>query len=400
MVVAAVEGDAVPSLRRVINATGVVLHTNLGRAPLAQSAVEAVADVARGYSTLECDVATGTRGSRHGHVESLLTRLTGAEAAMVVNNNAAAVTLALGAIAQGKEVVVSRGEQVEIGGSFRIPEIMALSGAILREVGATNCTHPADYERAVGPETGMFLKVHTSNYKMIGFTQEVPLAELVQIGHAHGLPVIYDLGGGCLLPVEQPGAEEPNVQDCVRTGVDVLCCSGDKLLGGPQAGILLGCAEIIARLKRHPMARAVRVDKMTLAALEATLRLYRDPVRARQEIPTLRMLNVEPEALRERARVLAGLLPFLGEAVSVAEELGVLGGGTTPGFEMPSAVVAIAGDVWRPERVEAALRAWQPPIVARIAQDRLLLDVRTLDMEDFESIAACLREMAGRGADA
>lgn len=386
--------EAIPSLRRVINATGVVLHTNLGRAPLAEAAVQAVTDVARGYSTLEYDVHTGKRGSRHTHVEALLMELTGAEAAMVVNNNAAAVLLALGALCKGRAAIVSRGEQVEIGGSFRIPDIMALSGAILREVGTTNRTHPSDYEAAIGPETGVLFKAHTSNYRILGFTREVSLAELVEIGHAHGLPVLHDLGGGCLLLPEGGLAGEPCVMECVQSGADVICFSGDKLLGGPQAGILLGKKEHIARLKKHPLARAIRVDKMTLAALEATLRLYRDEALARREIPVQRMMRLEAGALRARAEQLASELSFLGGALSIADDTGALGGGTTPGYELPSVVLSISPAFMGAERLEAALRAWRVPIIARIAADRLLLDVRTLAEADYAEITQCLRAIA------
>ncbi len=390
---------AIPSLRRVINATGVLLHTNLGRAPLAECAAQRAAEVARGYSTLEYRVADGARGSRHTHVARLLCDLTGAEDAMVVNNNAAAVLLMLSALAHGREVVVSRGELVEIGGSFRIPDIMALSGAILREVGTTNRTHAADYADAIGEATGALMKAHTSNYRIIGFTHEVELDALVALGREKGLPVLYDLGGGYLLPMEGfPAPEEPCVADCVRTGVDVLCFSGDKLLGGPQAGILLGSRQHIARLKKHPLARALRVDKMTLAALEATLALYRDPSRATQEIPVLRMMKETPEALREKASRLAVRLGFLSPAPAVVEEAGQIGGGTAPGVALPSVAVAIAPAARGADWLEARLRGHEPPIIARIARDRLLLDVRTLDEADFDEIAACLR--AAREADA
>lgn len=382
----------VPSLRRVINATGVLLHTNLGRAPLAPCAASSAAEVALGYSTLEYSLTDGERGSRHTHVARLLCDLTGAEDAMVVNNNAGAVLLMLSAMAQGREVIVSRGELVEIGGSFRIPDIMALSGAILREVGTTNRTHAGDYEAAIGEQTGALMKAHSSNYKIIGFTHAVSLEELIALGREKGIPVVYDLGGGYLLPLEGFAApEEPCVADCVQKGADVLCFSGDKLLGGPQAGILLGAKRHIARLKKHPLARALRVDKMTLAALEATLSLYRDPASAVREIPVLRMMFTPLRALREKAEKLAAQLDFLACAPAVVEEMGQIGGGTAPAQALPSVAVAVASKDQGVDRLEEALRRHEPPIIARIARDRLLLDVRTLEEADFPQIAACLR---------
>ncbi len=391
-VTARVARDGLPSLRRVVNATGVLLHTNLGRAPLAEAAVRAAAEVAAGYSTLEYNARAGERGSRHDHVAALLCALTGAEDAMVVNNNAGAVLLLLAAIAQGKEVIVSRGELVEIGGSFRIPDIMSLSGAALREVGTTNRTHLADYAAAIGEQTGALMKAHTSNFKIIGFTHEVGLDALISLGRERGIPVVYDLGGGYLLPMEGFAApEEPCVAGCVAQGVDLLCFSGDKLLGGPQAGILLGSKQYIAKLKKHPLARALRVDKMTLAALEATLALYRDPALAAREIPVLHMMRAPAEALREKAERLAARLDFLTPAPVLAEEVGQIGGGTAPALALPSVAVAIAPGARGADWLEASLRAQEPPIVARIAHDRLLLDVRTLDEADFPHIAAALR---------
>ncbi len=381
----------IPSLRRVINATGILLHTNLGRAPLAERAVQSAAEVARGYSTLEYNTKAGERGSRHDHVAKLLCALTGAEDAMVVNNNAAAVLLMLAALAKGAEVVVSRGELVEIGGSFRIPDIMALSGAILREVGTTNRTHPSDYESAIGQETGALLKAHSSNYRIIGFTRDVSLEEMVAIGKERGIPVLYDLGGGYLLPMEGMLApDEPCVADYVKMGVDILCFSGDKLLGGPQAGILLGGAKYIGRLKKHPLARALRVDKMTLAALEATLSLYWDPKCAQKEIPVLRMLRDPLDSLWAKAERLAAMLDFSKWAPTVVEEKGQIGGGTAPALDLRSAAVAIAPKAHGVDWLESILRGHEPPIIGRIAKDRLLLDVRTLDESCFREIAACL----------
>ena len=384
-----------PSLRPVINATGVLLHTNLGRAPLADCAIERVTEVARHYSTLEYTVQSGERGSRHDHVATLLCALTGAEDAMVVNNNAGAVLIMLAAMAQGREVLVSRGELVEIGGSFRVPDIMALSGAVLREVGTTNRTHPADYVKAVGEQTGALLKVHTSNYKIIGFTQEVSLEELVSIGKKMTLPVLYDLGGGYLLPVTHTvGNFEPDapcVVDCVKQGADIVCFSGDKLLGGPQAGILLGKKSLITQLKKHPLARALRVDKMTLAALEATLSLYRDPAKAFREIPVLRMMHAPAEVLQEKALALASRLAFLDSPPEIVEEDGQIGGGTAPEQALPSLAVSVTIKNYSLDRLETSLRAHNPPIVARISRNRLLLDVRTLEEADFAQVETCLR---------
>ena len=372
-----------PHLRRVINATGVVVHTNLGRSLLADAAVERVLEVARSYNTLEYDLEAGGRGSRHDHVEELLRRLTGAEAAMVVNNNAAAVLLILSALSAGKEVLVSRGQLVEIGGSFRIPDIMRLSGARLVEVGTTNKTHRSDYESAITSETALVLRVHTSNFKIVGFTEEVAVEDLVSLGAAFGLPVADDLGSGALLPLDI-FADEPSVGASLRAGVDVVCFSGDKLLGGPQAGILLGRAETIAALKRHPLARALRVDKMTLAALEGTLQLYRDPEEARKAIPTLRYLERTPTETEALARgVLERLRRRCGEA-GVAAELAVeptlakAGGGSLPLLEIPSHAVTVRPGEGGVVALEAAVRDASPPVVGRVAQDALYLDVLAL----------------------
>lgn len=384
--------NELPGLRRVINATGVILHTNLGRAPLARAAVEAVCDAARDYSALEYNIADGSRGSRHAHVAGLLRELTGAEDALVVNNNASAVLLMLCALARGGEVIVSRGELVEIGGAFRIPDVMAQSGCALREAGTTNRTRAADYENAIVPgRTSALFKAHTSNFRIVGFTEEVPLAELVGLGRRHGLPVLYDLGGGSMLPLEQYGIRgEPCVSRCVAEGADILSFSGDKLLGGPQAGIVVGRAEYISKMKKHPLARAVRIDKLTLAALEATLRLYRDPELAISEIPTLSMLTAPRNSLLKKAESLAGILGPLGEQVSVVECEGQTGGGTAPMQELPSAAVSIRPDGIGVDELERQLRGCEVPIVARIARDSLLLDARTIEERDFEYIAGRL----------
>lgn len=394
-----VRQNAEPSLRRLINATGVILHTNLGRAPLAPRAAAAVHAVAEGYSTLEYNVAEGARGSRHSHVEKLLTELTGAEAAMVVNNNAAAVLLALSSLASGKEVVVSRGELVEIGGAFRIPEVMEQSGCVLREVGATNRTRRSDYENAVDRErTAALLKAHTSNFKIVGFTEEVSIQELAAIGREYSLPVLYDLGSGSLIDLAPYGIKgEPTVAACIEAGADVVCFSGDKLLGGPQAGVIIGGRTYIERMKKHPLARALRIDKLTLAALEATLRLYRDPETAKAEIPLLRMLAADREKLREKARRLKEMLEPLGLQAAVTDEEGYVGGGSAPTSPLPSAAVEINPHGITVTVLEQRLRAFAPAIIARIARDRLLLDMRTVDEQDLRYIADCLISALGQG---
>ncbi len=383
----------VPSLRPVINATGVVLHTNLGRAPLSDSAIDAVAAVARGYCNLELDLGTGERGSRYSHVEGLLKELTGAEAALVVNNNAAAVLLCLSALARGKEVIVSRGELVEIGGSFRIPEVMAESGAILREVGTTNKTYPWDYERAIGPDTALLLKVHPSNYRVLGFTREVSREELVSLGKRHGIPVMEDLGSGALVGLRAlERGSEPTVQESIAAGVDIVTFSGDKLLGGPQAGIILGRSEIVAVLKKHPLLRALRLDKLTLAALEATLRSYQRGDAA-GEIPALRMLLLGGDELKERAeRICEMVSEQLGASccVSVSEGSSQVGGGALPLVELPTFVVVL-----RPRGMSAAelserLRRGDPPVIARVQDDAVLIDPRTVAEEEEGQLAAAV----------
>jgi L-seryl-tRNA(Ser) seleniumtransferase len=381
------------SLSRVLNATGVVLHTNLGRAPLAAKAVARVAEIASGYSNLEYRLDERRRGSRHEHVSSILRALTGAEAALVVNNNAAAVLLALGGLAAGREVIVSRGELVEIGGSFRIPDVMRASGARLCEVGTTNRTHRRDYEGAIGAETALLLKVHQSNFAQIGFTAEVTIEDLCEIGRARKVPVMVDLGSGSLIAMRALGlgaeADEPTAQALVAAGADLVTCSGDKLLGGPQAGILLGRAAIIERLRTHPLLRALRPDKMTLAALEATLELYRDG-RATEEVPALAMLSAPPEALRARAERLRGAIARAapGLSIEVIEVRSAVGGGALPRVEPPSFAVAVRHAALDAEALDARLRAGEPPLVARIADDRLLADVRTLRDDEILLAAA------------
>ncbi len=361
-----VAGALSPSLRPALNATGVVLHTNLGRAPLAAEAVEA-AGRAAGYATLEWDPATGERGSRQDHVRAHLRALTGAQDACVANTNAGAVLLALVALASGREVVVSRGQLVEIGGGFRVPEVLAASGCRLVEVGTTNRTRPADYAGACGPETAVLLRVHPSNFRVVGFTEEVPLAGLVALARERGLVVVDDLGSGALGP-DPAWRGEPDARGAVACGADVVCFSGDKLLGGPQAGIAVGRAGAIARLRAHPLMRALRPDKLTLAALEATLALHRDPALARERIPALRMLTRDPQELRARAEALAAAVGA--EAVPTT---GRVGGGALPLVELPSFAVAL------PVELAAPLRAGEPPVAGRVHEGRLLLDVLTLD---------------------
>lgn len=396
---ALVATKATRSLRRVINATGIVVHTNLGRSLLSDAAAEAAAEVARNYSTLEYDIDSGERGSRHTHVESLICKLTGAEAAMAVNNNAAAVLLGLAGLARGKEAIVSRGQLVEIGGSFRVPDVMRESGATMVEVGTTNKTHLRDYEKALSPDTGLLLKVHTSNYRVVGFTEEVSLAELVALGGQHAVPVMEDQGSGVLVDLRQWGLPyEPTVSESIAAGVDVVTCSGDKLLGGPQAGIIAGKWHVIAALKKHPLARAVRLDKMTLAALEVTLRTYLDLEAARREIPTLRMLSAPKDELATRAVRLADQISnACGGAylVGTADDVSRAGGGALPMADIPTVVVTLAPQRISVTELEARLRCSEPAIVARINADRLLLDPRTLSSGDEPVVVAALKAIAG-----
>ena len=385
---ACVVQNDLPSLRTVINGTGIILHTNLGRACLSEKAAQAAADAARGYSNLEYDIAKGQRGSRYVHIEDLLCRLTGAESALVVNNNAAAVLLTLSALTQEGQVVVSRGELVEIGGSFRVPDIMEACGAQLKEVGTTNKTHLADYEKAINPDTRALMKVHTSNYRIVGFTETPSLSSLVELGHKNGLPVIEDLGSGCLVDLNRFGIhDEPSVQDSLKAGVDVVSFSGDKLLGGPQAGIILGKKTYIDILKKHPLTRAMRVDKMTLAALEATLRSYESG--CPEEIPVLDMLGASAETLRQKAELLASLLAEAGISASVVPVEGRVGGGSVPNRSLPSFAVTLTGDV---NALEEKLRLGLRPIIGRIHNDAYLLDVRTLREEDFPVIVSAIKE--------
>jgi L-seryl-tRNA(Ser) seleniumtransferase len=370
-----------PSLRRVLNATGVVVHTNLGRAPLAASARAAVTAAAEGYSNLELDLAAGERGSRHAHVEGLLREVTGAQAGLAVNNCAAAVLLAAAALAgPGREVVVSRGQLIEIGGGFRIPEVVGQAGARLVEVGTTNRTRLGDYAAALGERTGVILRAHPSNFRTVGFTEEVEIEALCGLG----VPVVDDVGSGVLADDVELLADEPAVRRSVRAGAAVVCFSADKLLGGPQGGLLVGTSEAIETCRRHPLARAVRIDKLSLAALEATLALYRDPELARAELPVLAMLEAAPQTLEARARRLAAGCD--GEVVASTAKVG---GGALPLLELPGPAVAI--DV----ALAQALRAGDPPLVGRIVDGRLLLDVRTLTDEEADQAAAAVRAARG-----
>jgi L-seryl-tRNA(Ser) seleniumtransferase len=396
------EGFSRYRLRRVINATGVILHTNLGRAPLCREALERMNEVARGYSNLEYDLGKGERGLRYDHVRQLLCALTGAEDALVVNNNAAAVLLVLNSLAQGKEAIVSRGELIEIGGEFRIPDVMEKSGAHLKEAGTTNRTRLADYERAIGPETGLILKVHTSNFRIMGFTEEADLLSLVDLGKKHGLSVMDDLGSGCLIELERFGLErEPTVRDTLATGVDVITFSGDKLLGGPQAGIILGKAKTLARIRKNPLNRALRIDKLTLAALEATLMKYLRPEEALADIPLLRSLTEPMEAVKRRAKRLASLLRRTlpqGLTISFVKGVSMAGGGSLPTQEIPTVLIGIRATSLSAAALEEGLRRWKTPIIVRVADNQVLLDVRTLDAEEYKEICDAIRATASDGA--
>jgi L-seryl-tRNA(Ser) seleniumtransferase len=364
-----------PALRRVLNATGVIVHTNLGRAPLPQAALERVLEAGRAYSNLEYDLDAGGRGSRQDHVARILRRLTGAEAAIVVNNNAGAMLLALAALAEGREVLVSRGELIEIGDGFRIPDVLARSGARLVEVGTTNRTSAADYERAVRTETALLLRVHQSNFRVVGFTERPTVPELAAIAERHDVPLLDDLGSGALLDL----SDEPTVRGALAEGADLVCFSGDKLLGGPQAGVVVGRADLIEQLRRHPLHRALRIDKLGLAALEGTLLLYLQPERALREIPVLRMLHEETTVVRARAERLAAAV-----GGDVEETVGRVGGGALPLAELPSFACAVAEGLAEP------LRRSTPPVIGIVRDGRLLLDCRTLADGDVDEVAAAI----------
>ncbi len=386
-----------PGLCRVINATGVVVHTNLGRSLLPEEAIEALLLVARRYSNLEFDLSSGRRGSRYVHVEEILCELTGAESALVVNNNAAAVLLTLNTLAQGREVIVSRGELVEIGGSFRIPDVMARSGAILREVGTTNRTHLRDYEEAINENTALLMKVHKSNFAIVGFTKEVSGKELVELGRRYGLPVIEDLGSGCLVDFSKYGLlKEPTVQEVLAAGLDVVTFSGDKLLGGPQAGLILGRKELVDQIKKNPMNRAVRIDKLTLAALEATLRLYRDPDQAVEHIPTLALITMPSQEIRLKAKRLVSRLQrggLSGVKFEIQETISRVGGGALPLASPKSYAVVIESERYSAAKIERLLRENEPPIISRVEEEKVFLDMRTVLPDEIPEIAAALAKI-------
>lgn len=385
-----------PSLRRVINGTGVVLHTNLGRAKLSGKAAEAVREAARNYSTLEYDPERGMRGSRHSHTEELIKRITGAEAAMIVNNNAAATMLCLAALGRGKEVVLSRGELVEIGGSFRVPEIMEESGAYLREVGTTNKTRLVDYEAAVCENTGLLLKVHTSNYKIIGFTEETSLEELSALSKKYNLPLIYDMGSGLMVDLSEYGIDEPTVKGSLKAGADVILFSGDKLLGGPQGGIIAGKKKYIDQMKKHPLARVLRIDKMTAAAMEAVFRTYYDEQRAMEELPTLAMLSASRQQLLQQAEKLKAEIDALGQGfiTEIEESEGTVGGGSAPGSCLYGYGVSLQHEAFSAADLEEAMRCGALPIIVKTRQNRVILDVRTIAEEEQALIVDKLAEIA------
>jgi len=384
-----------PSLRPVINATGVILHTNLGRAPLSQEAIVAMEAAAKGYCNLEFDLDSGARGSRHSHIEQILCQLTGAEAALVVNNNASAVLLALTALAKKKEVIVSRGQAVEIGGGFRIPEVMRQSGAKLVEVGTTNCTYLADYEQVINPRTVALMRVHSSNFRLLGFTHSVSLEELVALGHHYHLSVFDDLGSGCLLDTTKFGLDpEPMVQQSIALGVGLALFSGDKLLGGPQAGIIVGKKQLIDKLKKHPLARAVRIDKISIAGLLATLAPYLKD-EAVSKVPVWRMLSTPLDEIEKRVRLWAQALDGLAQVV---EGESMVGGGSLPGGTLPTKLLALGGQGKRKDKglaqaVAQRLRCQEPPIVGRVSGNLLLLDPRSVLPEEDETVLKILRSV-------
>ncbi len=384
-------------LRRVINGTGVVIHTNVGRSCLSHSVKEHIGEIACYYSTLEFDIENGKRGSRYSHVEDLLCKLTGAEAAMVVNNNAAAVMLTLGSMCKNKEVIVSRGQLVEIGGSFRIPEVMKQSGAHLVEVGATNKTHLRDYEEAITEETAALLKVHTSNYRILGFAQEIEARDLVELSHRYNIPVIEDIGSGSLIDFSAYGLmKEPTVREAVEAGIDVVTFSGDKMLGGPQAGIIVGKKKYIEAMKKNQLTRALRVDKMTLSALEGTLMHYLDESKVLDEIPTLRMLTMTYDETVERVNCLLSAIEakaLAGVKLSLCDDHSEVGGGSLPLEKMPSRVLKVTVEGYSPNQLMDRLRTLSTPIIGRIADDEVVFDARTLFDEELELVATLLEEL-------
>ncbi|MCD6185184.1 MAG: L-seryl-tRNA(Sec) selenium transferase [Deltaproteobacteria bacterium] len=402
-----VQEDMRPNFKRVINATGVVVHTNLGRSLLAKEALKNIVDIAGGYSNLEFDLLNGKRGSRYSLVENILCEISGAESAMVVNNNAGAVFLSLNTVAKQKEVIVSRGELVEIGGSFRIPDVMEKSGAILKEVGTTNRTHLKDYENAISENTGLLLKVHTSNYSVIGFTAAVSLKEMVALGNKSRLPVMEDLGSGTFIDFSKYNmTKEPTIQESVASGADIITFSGDKLLGGPQAGIIIGSKIFINQIKQNPLARALRIDKLTLAALESTLRFYREPEKAVKAIPTLRMLTIPLSDIKDKAEKLVKMLSDIDEpdfnksglnqselSVSISNISSRAGGGALPLLDLPSKAVRISIAGISANSIEKSMRLNNPPIIGRIEDDLFVLDLRTIHNEELAFIVSAIKQI-------
>jgi L-seryl-tRNA(Ser) seleniumtransferase len=377
-------------LQRVVNATGVILHTNLGRAPLCPEALQRILEVGGGYSNLEFDLDRGERGNRYDHVRDLICALTGAQDALIVNNNAAAVLLVLNTLAEGKEAIVSRGELIEIGGEFRIPEVMQKSAAIMREVGTTNRTRLSDYEQAIGAHTGLILKVHTSNYRIVGFTEGADIISLVHLGKRKGLPVVDDLGSGCLIDLDKYGLEhEPTVREVVATGIDVVTFSGDKLLGGPQAGIIVGNKDILEKIKKNPLNRALRIDKLTLAALEATLIHYLNPAQAVTRLRVLKSLTESVADVKKRASKLIRKLRqgnFNSLEFSSINSFSSAGGGSLPTEKIPTVLVAIKNNKMTASRLEAALRQAEVPVIVRVDKDEILIDLRTVTEDEFKFI--------------
>ncbi len=388
------DSEASCSLRRVVNATGIVIHTNLGRSPLPQGIIQQLTDIASHYSCLEYDTVTGERGERSSHVEALICELTGAESALVVNNNAAALLLALSSIAKGREVIVSRGELVEIGGSFRIPDIMTESGSTLREIGTTNRTHLKDYRNAITQDTALLLKVSCSNFAMTGFTSEVEVGELATLGKQAGLPVLVDAGSGAFMDLGQIlGCSATTVQNYLQSGADLIVCSGDKLLGGPQIGIVAGSSRLVEPMKKHPLLRALRVDKMTLTALEGVLRIYRDKRRALTEIPTLRMLTMSEDLIAARGKKIIRLLKRSspeGLDLTLLKGNSMVGGGALPQLQLPTRLIALKSTQLSANEIEALLRSAPTPVIGRIAKGVFLLDIRTISDDDLPLLASAV----------
>jgi L-seryl-tRNA(Ser) seleniumtransferase len=385
------------SLRRVVNATGVILHTNLGRAPLCPEALQRIMEVGKGYSNLEFDLAKGERGQRYDHVSQLICALTGSEDALIVNNNAAAILLVLNTLAEKKEAIVSRGELIEIGGEFRIPEIMKKSASKLREVGTTNRTRIGDYEKAVNDKTGLIMKVHTSNFRIVGFTEEADIVSLVALGKSRGIPVMDDLGSGCLIDLEQYGLQhEPTVREALATGIDVVTFSGDKLLGGPQAGIIVGKKDVLAKIKKNPLNRALRIDKFTLAALEATLMHYLNPADAVKKLRSLKALTEPVAAVKKRAEKLITKLQkenFVSLKFSLHEDFAAAGGGSLPTQQIPTVLVDIKNKKMSASKMEEKLRKMEVPVIVRVDKDEILIDMRTVAEDEFRFIIEGLRQV-------